>query len=222
MILLIDNYDSFTWNLVQRLGELDPSLEPGRDLVVVRNDALDADGVRTIDSGRPPSHLIVSPGPCTPDEAGNSPALVAALAGEIPILGVCLGHQCIGAVNGMTVARHAVPVHGKTSMVHHDGKGLFVGVSDPFQATRYHSLVVVPETVADGWIVSAWTDEPLEDGSMRRVVMGLRRDWARAPVEGVQFHPESFLTLEGPRLLANFLLMGDRPRDLGGSLHALA
>jgi anthranilate synthase/aminodeoxychorismate synthase-like glutamine amidotransferase len=216
VILLIDNYDSFTWNLVQRLGELDRSLEPDRDLLVVRNDKMTPDQAMALDAGRGPSHLIISPGPCTPAEAGVSSAMIERFAGHIPVLGVCLGHQCIGHMHGMTVARHAVPMHGKTSPVHHDGAGLFRGLPNPMTATRYHSLVILAETIpanrhgADGWAVSAWTDERAEDGSTRRVVMGLRRAWVdpgRAPLEGVQFHPESFLTEAGPRLLANFLAM---------------
>lgn len=213
LILLIDNYDSFTWNLVQRLGELDPSLELGRDLVVVRNDKITPDEAERLDGGRGPSRIIISPGPCTPSEAGVSSAIIERFAGRVPILGVCLGHQCIGALHGMTVARHAVPMHGKTSPISHDGRGVFAGLSSPFTATRYHSLVVLANTVPaavpgqDGWAVSAWTDEADGDGK-RRVVMGLRRVWAdpsKSPLEGVQFHPESFLTEEGPRLLRNFL-----------------
>lgn len=214
MILLIDNYDSFTWNLVQRLGELDPSLDPERDLLVVRNDKITPEEAERIDGGQGPSHVIISPGPCTPAEAGVSTAIIERFAGRVPVLGVCLGHQCIGAMNGMTVARHAVPMHGKTSPVKHDGRGVFAGLSNPFEATRYHSLVVLADTVParvpgrDGWEVSAWTDEDDGRGGVRRVVMGLRRVWAdagKAPLEGVQFHPESFLTVEGPRLLKNFL-----------------
>jgi anthranilate synthase/aminodeoxychorismate synthase-like glutamine amidotransferase len=224
VILLIDNYDSFTWNLVQRLGELDPSLDPDRDLMVVRNDKITPGEADAIDSGRGPSHVIISPGPCSPREAGVSSAMITHFAGRVPVLGVCLGHQCMGDVHGMTVARHIVPMHGKTSPVMHDGEGLFRGVASPFDATRYHSLVVRAETVPplapgeDGWTVSAWTDEDDGAGGTRRVVMGLRRVWkdaGRAPLEGVQFHPESFLTLEGPKLLANFLRMGSRPRRVG-------
>lgn len=216
-ILLIDNYDSFTWNLVQRLGEIDPSLRLDRDLLVVRNDKITPDEAERIDGGRGPSHVIISPGPCSPAEAGVSSAIIERFAGRVPVLGVCLGHQCIGALHGMTVTRHATPMHGKTSPVHHDGLGVFAGLSNPFTATRYHSLVVLAESVPqarpgeDGWAVSAWTDEPDGRGGTRRVVMGLRRVWAdsgRAPLEGVQFHPESFLTEEGPRLLRNFLDMG--------------
>jgi anthranilate synthase/aminodeoxychorismate synthase-like glutamine amidotransferase len=221
LILLIDNYDSFTWNLVQRLGELDPSLDPDRDLLVVRNDQITPDQAEALDGGRGPSHVVISPGPCTPAEAGVSSAIIERFAGRVPVLGVCLGHQCIGAMHGMTVARHRVPMHGKTSEVSHNGRGLFAGLSNPFTATRYHSLVVLRETIPaapavgqDGWDVSAWTVE--EDGA--EVVMGLHRVWAdarKAPLEGVQFHPESFLTVEGPKLLGNFLAMGSRGRKIG-------
>jgi anthranilate synthase/aminodeoxychorismate synthase-like glutamine amidotransferase len=230
MILLIDNYDSFTWNLVQRFGELDPSLSPERDLLVVRNDKIDPSEVMALDGGRGPSHIVISPGPCTPAEAGVSGAMIDAFSGRIPILGVCLGHQCMAAGSGMVVTRHVIQMHGKTSPIHHDGRGVFAGLSNPFIATRYHSLVVLPETIparvpgADGWEVSAWAIEHDErTGAERKVVMGLRRVFADArkqPVEGVQFHPESFLTLEGPRLLANFLAMGPRPRATPG-LNAL-
>lgn len=215
VILLIDNYDSFTWNLVQRLGEINPALEPGRDLLVVRADKISPAEAEALDEGRGPSHLIISPGPCTPKEAGNSPALIEHFAGRIPVLGVCLGHQCMADANGMEVVRHRVLMHGKTSDIEHDGQGVFAGIKSPMTATRYHSLVVhhvppPPTNGHDGWTVSAWFDETQPDGSTERVVMGLRRVWAdktRKPVEGVQFHPESFLTVEGPRLLANFLAM---------------
>ncbi|MFG0326870.1 MAG: anthranilate synthase component II [Phycisphaerales bacterium JB037] len=237
MILLVDNYDSFTWNLVQRLGELDPSLRVGEDLVVVRNDAVTPDDVETINHGSPPTRLIISPGPCTPAEAGVSSAMIERFAGRIPILGVCLGHQCIGDLHGMTVARHRVPVHGKTSPIHHDSRGVFAGIPSPTTATRYHSLVILadsipppPEPGHDGWEISAWTDEPGEvvstpgpgpdavddhaPASTIRVVMGLRRVWAdpdKAPLEGVQFHPESFMTEDGPKMLANFLGLAPAP-----------
>lgn len=210
MLLLIDNYDSFTYNLVQALGTIDPALA----IHVARNDRITPDQAETLDAGRPPSHLIISPGPCTPKEAGCSGAMIQRFAGRIPILGVCLGHQTIGDLHGMTVTRHAIPMHGKTSPIHHDGLGIYRGLSNPFIATRYHSLVVLPETIPSAdWTVSAWTDEPIDaakpDGPTRRVVMGLRRLWPRGtthpPLEGVQFHPESFLTVEGPQLLANFL-----------------
>lgn len=202
VILIIDNYDSFTWNLVQRIGELDASLA----IEVVRNDRITPDAAEAM----APTHLIVSPGPCTPLEAGISNDIISRFAGKIPVLGVCLGHQCIGFSHGMTVTRHSRLMHGKTSMIHHDGRGIFTGMSNPFVATRYHSLVVLRETVpAEGWEVSAWTTDTLDDGSTAEVVMGLRRTArageASAPLEGVQFHPESFLTAEGPGLLANFL-----------------
>ena len=193
MLLLIDNYDSFTFNLVQRFGEI----QRGLDVRVERNDRIAPDEAEAL----APSHLVVSPGPCTPKEAGVSAAMIGRFRGRVPILGVCLGHQTIGDCHGMTVRRNDRPVHGKTSPIHHDGRGLFVGLSNPFVATRYHSLVVDPATVHPDFEVSAWTD--------RVEIMGLR--WkapaGAAPLEGVQFHPESFLTVEGPRLLANFLAM---------------
>ena len=193
MLLLIDNYDSFTFNLVQRFGEI----QRGLDVRVERNDRIAPDEAEAL----APSHLVVSPGPCTPKEAGVSAAMIGRFRGRVPILGVCLGHQTIGDCHGMTVRRNDRPVHGKTSPIHHDGRGLFVGLSNPFVATRYHSLVVDPATVHTDFEVSAWTD--------RGEIMGLR--WkapaGAAPLEGVQFHPESFLTVEGPRLLANFLAM---------------
>ena len=190
MLLIIDNYDSFTYNLVQRFGEIDPKL----DIQVVRNDRITAEEAEA----RDPSHLVISPGPCTPKESGVSAELVETFRSRIPILGVCLGHQTIGDLHGMTVRRHQTPVHGKTSLVHHDGMGVFAGMSNPFVATRYHSLIIDRETVPRDWKVSAW----LEDG----LVMGLRHESATScSIEGVQFHPESFLTEEGPTLLANFL-----------------
>ena len=207
MVLLLDNYDSFTYNLAHRLGEL------GAEVQVVRNDRLSVDDI--VD--RRPTHLVISPGPGRPETAGISVAALQRFAGTLPILGVCLGHQTIGDVHGMTVTRHVVPMHGKTSPIHHTGSGVFRGLSNPFEATRYHSLVVLAETIPksepgrDGWEVTAWTDEvDAATGATRRVVMGLRRLWADAakkPLEGVQFHPESFLTLEGPKLLKNFLEM---------------
>jgi len=215
VILLIDNYDSFTWNLVQRLGEIDPSLSVERDLRVVRNDRITPEEAETMNAGRPPDRIIISPGPCTPKEAGVSGAVLERFAGRVPILGVCLGHQCMAAGAGMTVTRHTIPMHGKTSPIHHDNTGIFTGLSNPFVATRYHSLVVLPETIptrapgGDGWLVSAWAVERDEQtGAERRVVMGLRRAFADPKakmMEGVQFHPESFLTIEGPKLLKNFL-----------------
>jgi anthranilate synthase/aminodeoxychorismate synthase-like glutamine amidotransferase len=188
MILLIDNYDSFTYNLVQRLGEIDAGL----DLRVRRNDEV---GVEEIERMRP-SHVIISPGPCTPREAGVSNEVLRRFAGEVPILGVCLGHQCIGHVFGGEVVRNARVMHGKTSPIHHDDQGVFAGLSNPFEATRYHSLVIRRETFRHpDFVVSAWTKEG--------EIMGVRhRTW---PLHGVQFHPESFLTAEGPKLLRNFL-----------------
>jgi anthranilate synthase/aminodeoxychorismate synthase-like glutamine amidotransferase len=216
VILLIDNYDSFTWNLVQRLGEIDASLAPGRDLVVRRNDDITPDEAEALAEGAGPAGVIISPGPCTPAEAGISAAIIERFAGRLPVLGVCLGHQTLAALHHMRVERHTRPMHGKTSAIHHDGRGFFAGVPSPMVATRYHSLVVPVESVpapgpdGSGWEVSAWTDEVDEAGGTQRVMMGLRRVWApgaarAAPLEGVQFHPESFLTEHGPKLLANFL-----------------
>jgi len=200
VILLIDNYDSFTWNLVQRFGEIDDALE----IVVKRNDEITVEEALALR----PERLVISPGPCTPAEAGVSSGMIAAFAGRVPVLGVCLGHQCIGAGAGMTVARHPRLMHGKTSEVSHDGKGLFTGLPSPFIAMRYHSLVVTPDTVdRERFEVTATCTDRLEDGAEAEVVMGLRRRAApgEAPLEGVQFHPESFMTTEGPALLANFL-----------------
>jgi anthranilate synthase component 2 len=184
-VLVIDNYDSFVYNLVQELGEL------GADPVVYRNDAIDIEAIRA----ESPDALLISPGPGRPDEAGISRSVIRELGGEIPILGVCLGHQAIGEVYGGEVVAAPTLMHGKTSAIHHDGKGIFAGLPDPFTATRYHSLVVDPASVPDVLQVSAQT----EDG----VIMGLRH--RTLAVEGVQFHPESLLTLEGPSLLSNFL-----------------
>jgi anthranilate synthase/aminodeoxychorismate synthase-like glutamine amidotransferase len=184
-VLVIDNYDSFVYNLVQELGEL------GADPVVYRNDAIDIEAIRAAS----PDAILISPGPGRPEEAGISLSVIEALGGEIPILGVCLGHQAIGEVYGGEVVAAPTLMHGKTSAIHHDGKGVFLGLPDPFIATRYHSLVVEPTSVPDVLEVSART----EDG----VIMGLRH--RTLAVEGVQFHPESLLTLEGPSLLSNFL-----------------
>ena len=162
MLLLIDNYDSFTFNLVQRFGEIDRELE----VRVVRNDRITVDEAERL----APRRLVISPGPCTPREAGVSAALITHFRGRIPILGVCLGHQTIGDCHGMTVRRNDEPVHGKTSEIHHDGRGLFAGLSNPFVATRYHSLVVDPATVHADFEVTAWT---MRDGA-RREIMGLR------------------------------------------------
>ena len=192
MIVLIDNYDSFTYNLVQRLGEIDPSL----DLSVVRNDQISLDEI----DARRPTHLIISPGPCTPLEAGISNAVIERFAPRIPLLGVCLGHQCIGHTFGAKVVRADRIMHGKTSRIHHDAKGVYRGLSNPFVATRYHSLIIQPGTLSDEFEVVAWTEEG--------EIMGIRHK--TFPLEGVQYHPESFLTLEGTRLLKNFL-DGSRP-----------
>ncbi len=223
MILLIDNYDSFTWNLVQRLGEIDRTLEPGRDLIVVRNDEITPAQVDQLDGGNGPSHVIVSPGPCTPNEAGVSGDVIEQIAGRIPMLGVCLGHQCLADRNAMTVERHGILMHGKTSDIDHDGEGLFDGIDSPMTVARYHSLVVrrstVPsdlDTEGNGWKVSAWTHDEI-NGQRVEVVMGLRRVWSdesRAPQLGVQFHPESFMTPMGVMMLFNFLKMGVRGRDV--------
>ncbi len=187
---MIDNYDSFTFNLVQYLGEL------GQEVKVVRNDALDVDAVRALN----PSHIMISPGPGTPDDAGVSLALIEQLGGEVPIFGVCLGHQAIGQVYGGQVVRAKQIMHGKTSPVRHRGQGVFAGLPDPLEATRYHSLVVAADTVPDCLQVTAWTEHP--DGSLDEI-MGLKHK--TLPVEGVQFHPESILTRHGHDLLRNFL-----------------
>ncbi len=187
MILLIDNYDSFTYNLVQRLGEIDAGL----DLRVVRNDQVTLEEIEAAG----PSRLIISPGPCTPREAGISNEVVARFGPRIPLLGVCLGHQCIGHSLGAHVVRADRIMHGKTSWIHHDGRSIYRGLSNPFEATRYHSLVIQPGTLPQDLEIVAWTDQG--------EIMGVRHQ--RFPVEGVQFHPESFLTLEGNKLLKNFL-----------------
>lgn len=187
MIVLIDNYDSFTYNLVQRIGELDSN----RPMTVFRNDKTSIAEIESLQ----PTHIIVSPGPCTPAEAGISKEVIAHFAGKVPVLGVCLGHQCIGEVFGGTIVRADRIMHGKTSLIHHDNQGVHHGLSEPFEATRYHSLVIRPDTLPEGFIRSAWTDEG--------EIMGVRhKDY---PLEGVQYHPESFLTQEGPILLRNFL-----------------
>ncbi|RIK36597.1 MAG: anthranilate/aminodeoxychorismate synthase component II [Chloroflexi bacterium] len=185
MILLIDNYDSFTYNLYQYLCEL------GADVVVRRNDALSVHDVRSMR----PERIVISPGPCTPAEAGISIDLIQELSGQVPILGVCLGHQAIGAAFGGDVVRAPVVMHGKVSKISHDGRGLFAGLPNPFTATRYHSLMVAEETLPAVLEVTARSDDGL--------IMGLRH--RECDVFGVQFHPESILTTGGHRLLANFI-----------------
>jgi anthranilate synthase component 2 len=191
-VLMIDNYDSFTYNLVQYLGEL------GVDVTTVRNDAIDVAGIRTMK----PDAIVLSPGPCTPNEAGVCLSVVAELAGKLPILGVCLGHQAIGQALGGKVVRARQVMHGKTSPIHHNDEGLFRGLNNPFEATRYHSLVVARELLPDCLVETAWTAFDAE-GRERDEIMGFRhRDW---PLEGVQFHPESILTEHGHDMLRNFL-----------------
>jgi anthranilate synthase/aminodeoxychorismate synthase-like glutamine amidotransferase len=185
-VVLIDNYDSFTYNLVQYLGEL------GAEVIVHRHDAIDVAGIAALH----PTHLVVSPGPKTPDEAGISVDAIRELAGTVPILGVCLGHQAIGQAFGGRVVRGREPVHGKTSEIHHDGRTVFSGLDNPTVATRYHSLVVDPDLAPD-LELTAWCDGD--------VVMGVRH--RHLPVEGVQFHPESILSGSGKQLLSNFLTL---------------
>jgi anthranilate synthase/aminodeoxychorismate synthase-like glutamine amidotransferase len=189
VVFVLDNYDSFTYNLVQYLGELGARVE------VRRNDEVTVEEVEAMH----PEHIVVSPGPCTPREAGISIELIRHFAGKVPILGVCLGHQAIGAAFGGQVVRAKNLMHGKTSQVEHDGKTLFRGLPSPMTATRYHSLIVAEEGLPSDLEVSAWTLD--KDGT--RVIMGLRH--RKFSVEGVQFHPESVLTDEGKKLVANFL-----------------
>jgi anthranilate synthase/aminodeoxychorismate synthase-like glutamine amidotransferase len=191
MVFVLDNYDSFTYNLVQYLGEL------GEEVVVRRNDQVTVAEVEAMH----PQHIVISPGPCTPVEAGISVALVRQLVGKIPILGVCLGHQAIGAAFGSKIVRATRLMHGKTSEVMHDNKTIFQGMPMPLTGTRYHSLIVEEKSLPLELEVSAWTS----DGANSRTIMGLRHKKFR--VEGVQFHPESVLTVEGKRLIGNFLQM---------------
>jgi len=190
MIVVIDNYDSFTYNLVQRIGELGRSMDEMR---VYRNDVTTPEQVEGEDK---PDHLIISPGPCTPNEAGRSCEFIKHFHGKVPILGVCLGYQCIGQVFGGKVVRAGRLMHGKTSQVTHDGKGVYAGLPDPFTATRYHSLMIDPAELDKDFIETSWTVDQHE-------LMGIRSK--THPTEGVQFHPESFLTEFGHELLANFL-----------------
>ena len=191
MILVIDNYDSFTYNLVQRLGEIDSSL----DVKVVRNDEVTPEEIEQME----PERLIVSPGPCTPNEAGVSMQAIKHMAGKVPVLGVCLGHQSMGQVYGGTIVRARNLMHGKVDQIHHLGTGLFEGIESPFQATRYHSLVIDPATLPDEFTMTAWADEP--HGG--REIMAIEHK--ELPLFGVQFHPESFLTFSGYDMLRKFL-----------------
>ncbi len=192
MIVLIDNYDSFTYNLVQRIGELDAAL----DIRVYRNDTI---GVEEI-AAQQPDHIIISPGPCTPREGGISNDVIRHFAGRVPLLGVCLGHQCLAYVYGARIVRAGRLMHGKTSLIQHDGHGIFAGLPNPFEATRYHSLIIEPGTLPPEFEISATcVDDPSE-------IMAIRH--RELPLAGVQFHPESFLTSAGHQLLANFLGIG--------------
>ena len=193
MLLMIDNYDSFTYNLVQYFGEL------GQEVKVVRNDAMTVDEIRAL----APSRIVISPGPCTPDQAGVSLEVLGSLSGTLPILGVCLGHQSMGQAFGGKVVRARTIMHGKTSPIHHDGTGVFAGLPSPFLATRYHSLVVEKDSLPDCLEITAWTEHA--DGSFDEI-MGLRH--RSLPVQGVQFHPESILTEHGHAMLRNFLDRG--------------
>jgi anthranilate synthase component 2 len=197
MLLMIDNYDSFTYNVVQYLGEL------GADVVVHRNDEITLDEIERL----APEKIVVSPGPCTPNEAGISMDVIRTFGPRIPTLGICLGHQSIGQVFGGDVVRAREVMHGKTSMIHHGDVGLFRGLPQPFEATRYHSLVVARDTLPDCLEITAWTER--EDGSFDEI-MGLRH--REYPIEGVQFHPESILTTTGHDLLRNFLTGEDHGR----------
>ena len=194
-LLLIDNYDSFTWNLAQYFGEL------GAAVTVERNDAITVDAI----AAQLPDAIVISPGPCTPNEAGISMDVIRRFAGTTPILGVCLGHQCIGQVFGGRIVRAPRVMHGKTSKVFHDERGMYTGVENPFVATRYHSLVVAPESMPDTLEVTAktWEDE----------IMGIRMRARGAPLEGVQFHPESIMTTVGKQLAANFLRLAGQRRE---------
>ncbi|HEY1686908.1 MAG TPA: aminodeoxychorismate/anthranilate synthase component II [Tepidisphaeraceae bacterium] len=187
MIVLIDNYDSFTYNLVQKLGEVAPK----EQMQVFRNDKVSVAEVEAMK----PTHIVISPGPCTPKEGGVSNEVIKHFGPKIPVLGVCLGHQCIGFVHGAIVERAAKLMHGKTDQIHHDGRTIYQGMPNPFTATRYHSLIIRNGTLPADFEISAWTSE--------NEIMGVRHKiW---PLEGVQYHPESFLTEQGEKLLANFL-----------------
>lgn len=192
MILMIDNFDSFTFNLVQYLGEL------GADVVVKRNDELSIADIEALN----PERIMISPGPCTPNEAGISMETIKHFAGKLPILGVCLGHQSIGQVFGGKIVHASQIMHGKTSPMFHEGKGVFAGLPSPYEATRYHSLVIEKSSLPDCLEITAWTET--EDGELDEI-MGVRHK--ELPIEGVQFHPESILTEHGHALLKNFMEM---------------
>ena len=189
MLLMIDNYDSFTYNVVQYLSEL------GEQVEIFRNDEITLDEIERMS----PDKIVISPGPCTPNEAGISLALIDRFAGEVPLLGICLGCQSIGQVYGGRIVKASRVMHGKTSLIHHDGKGVFVGIPDPFTATRYHSLIIEADSVPDDLEVTAWA----ENDQGVNEIMGVRHKINS--VEGVQFHPESILTEHGHALLDNFL-----------------
>ncbi|HSG72056.1 MAG TPA: aminodeoxychorismate/anthranilate synthase component II [Planctomycetaceae bacterium] len=192
MIFILDNYDSFTYNLVQRFGKIDPSL----DIRVARNNKITIEEIEQL----APERIVISPGPCTPNEAGLSKEVIAHFGPRIPLLGVCLGHQSIADVYGAKVVRHDRLMHGKVSPIYHDGQGVFAGLPNPFTATRYHSLIVPEESLPADLVISAWAED---EGYLHKEVMGIRH--AHYPVHGVQFHPESFLTDAGIQLLKNFL-----------------
>ena len=190
MILMIDNYDSFTYNVVQYLAEL------GEDVQVYRNDEINLDEIRDLN----PERIVISPGPCTPNDAGISMDVIRRFGGKVPILGICLGHQSLGQVFGAKVVKAKQVMHGKTSSIYHDGKGVFSGLENPFMATRYHSLVIDPATMPNDLAISAWT---LGENDQVDEIMGVRHK--KMELEGVQFHPESILTQYGYELLGNFL-----------------
>ncbi|MGI2259170.1 anthranilate synthase component II [Shewanella sp. GXUN23E] len=197
MLLMIDNYDSFTFNLVQYFQQL------GQEILVRRNDDISIAEIRRLN----PSHLVISPGPCSPDQAGLSLEAINTFAGEIPLLGVCLGHQAIGQVFGSRVIRAKRVMHGKTSAINHNSQGVFHGLANPLTVTRYHSLLL--DEVPDGFSLDAWYDDPVHG----REIMGIRH--RQMPVYGVQFHPESILTVQGHELLKNFLDIGSAHRKKG-------
>ena len=195
MLLMIDNYDSFTYNIVQYLGEL------GADVQVYRNDAVTIETIEAMN----PAQIVISPGPCTPDKAGISTAVIGHFAAKIPILGICLGHQSIGQVFGGNIVRAARVMHGKLSSIYHDGRGVFSTLSNPFTATRYHSLVIEAASLPECLQVTAWTED---EAGEREEIMAVRH--TELAIQGVQFHPESILTPSGDHLLANFLRLVER------------